>query len=63
MERGDELTRTLIQRILTLQNRSGFTFNCERGKTMRDGADHLIASPYEEVCVATCPVKAVEQWV
>lgn len=30
---------------------------------MMDGADHLITIPYEEVYVATCPIKAVEQWI
>ena len=42
-KRGDELSRTLIQRILRLPNLSGFLFNFQWGKTMRDGADHLIS--------------------
>lgn len=62
-KRGDELTRTLIQRILRLPNRSGLMFNFQWGKTLRDGSDHLITVPYEEECVATCPVRAVEQFV
>ena len=40
-KRGDELSRTLIERILRLPNHSGFLFNFQWGKTMRDGADHL----------------------
>ena len=47
-KRGDELTRTLIQRILRLPNRSGLMLNFEWGKTLRDGSDHLITVPYEE---------------
>ena len=62
-KRGDELTRTLIQRILRLPNRSGLMFNFQWGKTLRDGSDHLITVPYEEEEVATCPVMAVEQFV
>ena len=42
-KRGDELTRTLIQRILRLPNHSGLLFNLQWGKTMRCGADHLIS--------------------
>ena len=61
MKRGDELSRTLIQRILRLPNLSGFLFNFQRGKTMRDGADHLISIAYNHECLATCPVTAVEQ--
>ena len=62
-KRGDELTRTLIQRVLRLPNRSGFMFNFQWGKTMRDGADHLITIPYEEVSLATCLTRAVGQWI
>ena len=62
-KRGDELTRTLIQRILRLPNRSGLLFNFQWGKTLRDGADHLLTVPYTEDFVATCPVKAVEQFI
>ena len=60
---GDELSRTLIQRILKLPSLSGFLSNFQRGKTMRDGADHLISVAYNHECLATCPVTAVEQLV
>lgn len=30
---------------------------------LTDGADHFITIPYEEVRLATCPVRAVEQIV
>ena len=43
---GGELSRTLTQRILRLPNLSGFLFNFQCGKTMRDGADHLISVAY-----------------
>ena len=36
-KRGDELARTIIQRVLRLPNRGGFMFNFQRGKTIRDG--------------------------
>ena len=62
-KRGDELSRTLIQRILRLPNLSGFPYNFQWGKTMRDGADHLISIAYNHDCLATCPVTAVEQLV
>ena len=62
-KRGDELSRTLIQRILRLPNLSGFLFNFQWGKTMRDGADHLISVAYNHECLATCPVAAVEQLI
>ena len=63
-KRGDELSRTLIQRILRLPNLSGFLFNFQRGKTMRDGTDHLFISvAYNHECLATCPVTAVEQLI
>ena len=42
IKRGDGLRRTLIQRILWLPNECGFLFNLQWGKTMRDGANHLI---------------------
>ena len=45
-KRGDELNRTLIQRILRLPNLSGFLFHFQWGKTTRDGADHLISVAY-----------------
>lgn len=62
-KRGDELTRTLIQRILRLPNRSGFLFKFQWGKTMRDGSDHLLTVPYDDEHLATCAIRAVEQWV
>ena len=62
-KRGDELSRTLIQRILRLPNLSGILFNFQRGKTMRDWADRLISVAYNHECLATYPVTAVEQLV
>lgn len=62
-KRGDELTRTLIQRILRLPNKCGFLFNFQWGKTMRDGSDHLLTIPYEERHYGTCPILAIEQYV
>ena len=44
---GDGLSRTLIQRILRLPNECGFLFNFQWGKTMRDGADHLMTVEYD----------------
>ena len=62
--RGDELSRTLIQRISRLPNLSGFLFNFQWGKIMRDGVDHLIISVvYNHECMATCPATAVEQLI
>ena len=52
MKHGDELSRTLIQRILRLPNLSGFLFNFQWGKTMRDGADPLISVAYNHECLA-----------
>ena len=60
---GDELSRTLIQRILRLPNLCGFLFNFQWGKTMRYGADHLISVAYNHECLVTCPVTAVEQLI
>ena len=62
-KRGDELTRALVQRILRLPNHCGLTFNFQWGKTMRDGADHSITIPYNEIHLDTYPIRAVEQWV
>lgn len=62
-KRGDELTRTLIQRILRLPNRCGFLFNFQWGKTLRDGSDHLLTVPYDEKYISTCPILAIEQFV
>ena len=60
-KRGDELSSTLIQHIIRPPNLSGFLFNFQWGKTMRDGADHLISVAYNYEYLATCPVTAVEQ--
>lgn len=62
-KRGDELSRTLIQRILRLPNDSGLLFNFQWGKTMRDGADHLLSVSYNSRHPAICPVRAVEQYI
>ena len=62
-KRGDELSRTLIQRILRLPNESGLLFNFQWGKTMRDGADHLLTITYDNQSLAICPVRAVEQYI
>ena len=62
-KRGDELTRTLIQRILRLPNHCGFLLNFQWGKTMRDGADHLLTIPYDAQHADTCPVRAIERWI
>ena len=45
-KRGDELTRTLIERILRLPNDSGLLLNFQWGKKLRSGANHLMAVPY-----------------
>ena len=60
---GDELSRTLIHRILRLPSLSGFLFNFQWDKSMRDGADHCISVAYNHDCLATCPVTAVEQLI
>ena len=60
-KREDELSRTLIQRILRLSNLRGFLFNFQWGKTTRDGADCHISVAYNHECLATCLVAAVEQ--
>ena len=62
-KRGDKLSRTLIQHILRLPNLSGFLFNIQWGKTMKDGANHLISVAYNHECLATCPVTALEQLI
>ena len=62
-KRGAELTNTLIRRVLRLPNKSGLLFNFQWGKTLRDGADHLISVPDDEKYVAVCPVRAVEKWI
>ena len=62
-KRGEEITRTLIQRILRLPNHSGLMFNFQWGKTQRDGADHIITVPYDDVDIPLCPIRAVEEFV
>ena len=62
-KRGAELTATLIQRILRLPNKSGLVFNFQYEKTQRDGADHILAVPYDEEYVAVCPIRAVTQLI
>ena len=62
-KRVDELSRTLIERIIRPPNLSGFLFNFQWGKTMRDGVDHLISVAYNHECLATCPVTAVGQLI
>ena len=61
-KRGDILSRILIQRILRLPNESRLLFNFPWGKTMRDGADHIL-STYDNHSLAICPVRAVEQYI
>ena len=61
LERGDGLSRTLIQRILRLPNECGSLFNFQWRKTMRGGADHLMAVEYGTKRMTTCPIRAVEQ--
>ena len=63
LKRGDGLSRTLIQRILRLPNECGFLFNFQWGKTMRDGADHLMTVEYDTKRMTTCFIKAVEQYI
>ena len=60
---GDELSRILIQRILRLPNESGPLFNFQWGKTMRDGADHLLINTYDNQSLTICPVRAIEQYI
>ena len=63
LKRGDGLSRTLIQRILRLPNKCGFLFSFQWGKTMRDGADHLMTVEYDTKRMITCPIRAVEQYI
>ena len=63
LKRGDGLSRTLIQRILRLPNECGFLFNFQWGKTMRDGADHLMTVESDTKRLTTCPIRAVEQYI
>lgn len=57
-ERGGELTKTLVQRVLRLSNHSGLMFNFQWGETRRDGADHVLTIPYDEK-----EIRAVEHLV
>lgn len=45
-KREDELVNTLIKRIRRLPNKSGLLFNCQWGKILRDGSDHILAVGY-----------------
>ena len=63
LKRGDGLSRTSIQRILRLPNECGFLFNFQWGKTIRDGADHLMTVEYDTKRMTTCPTRAVEQYI
>ena len=63
LKRGDGLSRTLIQRILRLPNERGLLFNFQWGKTMRDGADHLMTVEYDTKRMPTCPIRAAEQYI
>ena len=51
-KRGGGLSRTLI-----------LLFNFQWGRTLRSGADHLLTVSYDQQYWATCPVRAVEQFV
>ena len=63
LKRGDGLSRILIQRILRLPNECGFLFNFQWGKTIRDGADHLMTVEYNTKRMTTRPIRAVEQYI
>ena len=63
LKRGDGLSRTLTQRILRLPNECDFLFNFQWGKTMRDGADHLMTVEYDTKRMTTCPIRAGEQYI
>ena len=63
LKRGHGLSRTLIQRILRLPNECGFLVNFQWGKTMRDGADHLMAVEYDTKRMTTRPIREVEQYI
>ena len=58
-KQGDGLSRTLIQRILRLPNECDFLFTFQWGKTMQDGADHLMTVEYGAKRVTICPGRAV----
>ena len=46
-----------------VSNLSGFLFNFQWGKAVKDGADHLISVAYNQEYFATYPVTAVEQLI
>lgn len=56
MWRGDEFSRTLIQRILRLPDASGLFCTFQLVKTVRDGLT------YDKQSLAICLVQAVEQY-
>ena len=62
-KRGDELSRTLIQRVLCLPNECSLLFNSQWAKALCSGADHLLTVSYDQQCSATYTVRAVEQVV
>ena len=51
------------QRILRLRNRSGLTLDYQRGKRLRDRADHWRTVLYRVARFTTCSVRAVEQLI
>ena len=62
-ERRHGLSFTRIQRLLRLPNEYGFLFDFQWGKTMWDGADHLMAVEYSTNWMATCGMRAFEQYI
>ena len=62
-KRGDELSRTLIKRILKLPNLCGFLFNFQWGNTVKDRTNHLISVACNHECLVTYPVAAVKQLI
>ena len=57
--RGDGLSRTLIQRILRPPKDAASAFNFQWGKTMRDGTDHPMTAENDTIGMATCPIRAI----
>ena len=62
LERGDGLSRTLIQRILRLPKECGFISTSNGGRRC-DGADHLMPVEYDTKRMNTCLIRAVEQYI
>lgn len=62
--RGNELTRTFMQRISQAAKTAVILgLNCN-GVRRKDGANSFITTASEEVRLASCPIKGVEQhWV